>query len=79
MSAPRPFLPDALHGIAPWIAATAALLMAVVILSQFIDTLHVSIRRGEALRSSIQAHNSPAPHVSTYLADSGKHSQSGDR
>ena len=52
MSAPRPFLPDALHGIAPWIAATAALLMAVVILSQFIDTLHLSIQRGQELRSS---------------------------
>ena len=79
MSATTPQLPQAIRVIAPWISATAALLMAVVILSQFIDTLHVSIRRGEALRSSIQAHNSPAPHVSTYLADSGKHSQSGDR
>ena len=79
MSAPTPYLPDALQSNAPWIAATAAILMAVVILSQFIDTLHVSIRRGEAFRSIIQAQNIGAPNVVMVLADSGKPSQPDDR
>ena len=79
MSAPRPYLPDALLSIAPWIAATAALLIAVVTLSQFIDTLHVSIRRGEALRSTFQVQSSHPPDAVVYLADSGKPTQAGNK
>ncbi len=77
MSAPRPYLPDALKGMAPWIAATAALLMSVVILSQFIDTLHESIRRGEALRSTFQAQNSHVADAVIRLADYDERSQPG--
>ena len=79
MSAPRPYLPDALQSIAPWIAATAALLVAIVILSQFIDTLHVSIQRGEALRSTFQAQNIRAAPALMHLADSATRSQTGSR
>ncbi len=79
MSAPKPYLPDALQSIAPWIAATAALLVAIMILSQFIDTLHVSIRRGEALRSTFQAQNIRAAPAVIHLADSGTRSQAGNR
>ncbi len=46
----RPSWPQALRTIAPWISATVAVLAAAVLLSQFIDTLHLSIERGEALR-----------------------------
>ncbi len=79
MSAPRPFLPDALHGIAPWIAATAALLMAVVILSQFIDTLHLSIQRGQELRSSQYEPSTRDLNVVAHMADSGDRSPAGSR
>ena len=79
MPATRPFLPDALHGIAPWIAATAALVIAVIMLSQFIDTLHVSIQRGEALRSAQYQPDTRAADAVTHMADSGERSQSGSR
>ncbi|MCB2002937.1 MAG: hypothetical protein R3E92_19515 [Burkholderiaceae bacterium] len=52
MPTTRPYWPQALRTIAPWISATIAVLAAAVLLSQFIDTLHLSIERGQALRKA---------------------------
>ncbi|MCZ4316987.1 hypothetical protein O4H66_26595 [Comamonadaceae bacterium G21597-S1] len=57
MPTTRPYWPQAMRTIAPWISATMAVLAAAVLLSQFIDTLHLSIERGQALR---QAQAAPA-------------------
>lgn len=37
--------------LAPWIVSAAACVLAFVLLAQFIDTLHVQMQRGQALRS----------------------------
>jgi hypothetical protein len=46
-------VPEAVRTIMPWVVATAACLLASVILSSFIDTLHLSIQRGEAMRKAL--------------------------
>lgn len=64
-----------LLAIAPWIGATAALLVALVLLVQFIDTLHLSIARGEALRAAQSAPAMATPTVAIQLAGTSLHTQ----
>jgi hypothetical protein len=49
----RTLWPESLRSIAPWIVATVACLLASIILSNFIATLHLSIERGEKLRATL--------------------------
>lgn len=70
MPTTRDRLPEALQTILPWIAAGAACLIAFVILSNFIDTLQLSIQRGEALRESLALQETTRSNVTTQLADS---------
>ncbi len=55
MAASTPFWPEFLRTVAPWMVATAATLAAFLILSMFIDTLHFSMQRGDALRAALAA------------------------
>jgi hypothetical protein len=71
MSPSKPHLSDAVHTIAPWIAATAACLLAAILLSQFIDTLHLSMQRGEALRAAMATQGTACPADSIRLAGNG--------
>lgn len=71
MSAVRFQWQQSLQSIAPWIGATAALLVALVLLVQFIDTLHLSIARGEALRATLAA----TPSDTIQLAGTGPRAQ----
>ncbi len=64
-------LPAGLRAIAPWIGATVALLIAVVILSRFIDTLHVSIQHGQDLRAGIHATATTDSNTDVHMADAG--------
>jgi hypothetical protein len=76
MPANRLSRPQAWRTIAPWISASVAALTAAVLLSQFIDTLHVSIQRGEALRAAqaAPAHAQP-PSDAIRMADTGSQLQ----
>lgn len=51
MPTPHYFRSETLVALAPWIASAAACVLALVLLSQFIDTLHGQIQRGQALRA----------------------------
>lgn len=51
MSETRYFRSDTLLALAPWIIATAACVLVFVLLSQFVDTLHGQMQRGQALRA----------------------------
>ncbi len=50
-------VPEAVRTIMPWAVATVACLLASVILSSFIDTLHLSIQHGEAMREAPALHD----------------------
>jgi hypothetical protein len=64
-----------LRSIAPWIGATAALLVALVLMVQFIDTLHLSIARGEALRATLAATATATPSDAIQFAGTGQRPQ----
>ncbi len=51
MHAPSYFRSDTAIALAPWIIATAACIVSFVLLTQFIDTLHSQMQRGQALRA----------------------------
>ncbi len=70
-----PHWPSFLHTIAPWIGATAALLIAVVLLARFVDVLHLSIARGEALRATLAAQSTDVAPRTIRLADTGTQPQ----
>ncbi len=42
---------DTAMTLVPWIVATASCVLSFVLLAQFIDTLHVQMQRGQALRA----------------------------
>ena len=69
MPTTRDHLPEAARTILPWITAGAACLIALVLLSQFIDTLQLSIQQGEALRESLELQESARSKVTTQMAD----------
>ncbi len=69
MPTTRDRVPEALHTIVPWILSAAACLIASVILSSFIDTLHLSIRRGESLRETLAQQDSTRSNATTQMAD----------
>lgn|GEM_PF-2405206 len=66
---------ETLRAVAPWIGATMALLIAVVILSNFIDTLHVSIQRGQDLRAGVHASATADRNTDVHMADAGTRQQ----
>ncbi len=63
MVASTPLWPESLRTVAPWLLATTAALVACVILSMFIDTLHLSMRRGEALRLALAQMDTSRPAI----------------
>ena len=65
----NPSLPAGLRKVAPWIGATIALLVAAVILSRFIDTLQVSIQRGQDLRAGVHATATTDSNTELHMAD----------
>lgn len=69
MPTTRARIPEALHTIVPWILSAAACLIALVILSSFIDTLHLSIRRGETLREVLAQQDATRSNATTQMAD----------
>lgn len=71
MAAPTSFRPGSLRTIAPWLLATAAVLAAFVILSMFIDTLHLSMQRGDALRATLATQGTTTLGSDTRAAPSG--------
>jgi hypothetical protein len=64
-----------LRAIGPWIGATAALLVAAILLLRFIDTLHVSIQRGQDLRAGIHTSATDDRNADIRLADVGTRKQ----
>lgn len=65
--------PESLRTVAPWLLATAATLAAFVILSMFIDTLHLSVQRGAALRTALAAQGTTPPVPDTHMAATDTH------
>ena len=55
MSSPSYFRSDTAITLAPWIVATAACVLAFVLLAHFIDTLHFQMQRGQALQARLSA------------------------
>lgn len=56
MTASKMFAPPPTRQpVAVWIGLVLALLAAAVLLSNFVDALHVSMARGEAMRAAHQA------------------------
>ncbi len=45
------FRSDTALALAPWILAAVACVLAFVLLAKFIDTLHMQMQRGQALRA----------------------------
>jgi hypothetical protein len=71
----HPNLSETWRAVTPWIGATMALLIATVILSNFIDTLHVSIQRGQDLRAGIYTSATDDRNADIRLADVGTRKQ----
>lgn len=69
MPTTRDHLPDALKTILPWIIAGIACLIASVLLASFIDTLQLSMRRGEAMREALALQETARSNATTQLAD----------
>ena len=61
MATPPSFWPESWQTVAPWLLATAATVAACVILSLFVDTLHQSIRRGDAIRAALATQGATMP------------------
>lgn len=68
-------LSEALRTILPWITAGAAFLIAAVILSSFIDTLQLSIQRGDALREALAQQQTTRGMATTQMVDAGTYRQ----
>lgn len=79
MAASTSFWPDSMRTIAPWLLATAATLAAFVILSMFIDTLHMSMQRGVTLRAALAAADMTVPGPDIRLAATGADLAAGSR
>lgn len=64
--------PETLRSIAPWVVATVACLLAAIILTHFIATLHLSMARGEQLRATLAASETTTAAAGARKPDAGR-------
>lgn len=69
MQPTKPYPSKTVRVMARWIGVAAALLVAAIILLRFIDTLHVSIQRGQDLRAGVYTSATTDHNADIRLAD----------